>query len=178
LEDASGRKADAHHDEIPGAVHIARGTPISALDSRIEKALSYSCSVNPPLHFETIFFGTESLLASWEEVGRHPLMLALEGPSGASVELVHETTSGDHVITICGLPPEVRLVDGRVKCFVDVYIDPLDAHFHSSFSLLASGGVLDYKMYWPATDDIRAVQERARIAGEKRRHSGARSGEE
>jgi hypothetical protein len=170
LEDALGRKSDANGSEIPGSIHIARGTPFTALDTRSGSAATYECVDRYLGHHETIFFGTESLLASWEEIGHHPLVLTIEGPAHAAVEVFHETTAGDHVITVCGLPPVVRIRSGSVKCAVDVYIDPLDAQFHSSFSLLASRGVLDYGMYWPATDDIRAVKERSRIVSAAGKH--------
>ncbi|MDE8668417.1 hypothetical protein PY310_07465 [Pseudarthrobacter sp. H3Y2-7] len=164
LEDALGRKSDAKHREIPGSIHIARGTPFTAFDTRVLRPAPGWGADRDLAHHETIFFGTQSLLASWEEIGHHPLVLTVEGPARASVEVSDETTAGDHVITVCGLPPIVRIPNGSAKCSVDIYIDPLDAQFHSSFSLLAARGFLDYGMYWPATVDIRAIRERSRIA--------------
>jgi hypothetical protein len=167
LEDASGRRSDAQHHEIPGAVHTSRGTPFTALDTRFGNPGTYSCSGKTFEHHETIFFGTESLLASWDEIGHHSLVLTLQGPSRSSVKVHHETTAGDHLVTVCGLPAVVQMTNGSARCHIEVYVDPLDAQFHSSFSLLASRGVLDYGMYWPATDDIRAALERSRIASSR-----------
>lgn len=164
LEDALGRKTNANGSDIPGSIHIARGTPFTALDTRFGSPAIYRCCDKYLAHHETIFFGTESLLASWEEIGHHPLVLTIEGPANAAVEIFHETTAGDHVVTVGGMPSIVRLSNGSARCALDVYIDPLDAQFHSSFSLLVSRGILDYRMYWPATDDIRAAKERSRIA--------------
>jgi hypothetical protein len=161
LVDADGR---------PAGQHIARGTPMPGLDPRAEDDPAAPCLRDRGAcsHLETVFFGTRSLLASWEEVGRHELALLASGPRGGRIDLACETTAGDHRVTVCGLPSAVELADGSAAVRFAVVIDPVDPAFHAQFAVQVASGALSPESYWSAADELRAMRERERAAGAER----------
>jgi hypothetical protein len=167
LRDECHRIVSRDRSEIPGGLHIERGAPIFGLDPRpgADRTTPVVIDGERLQHAETVFFGTRSLLATWEEVNVHQLLLAIEGPPGSRVDLHHDITIGDHVVTVNRLPASVVIGDGPQLVPFEVAIDPLDAAFHARFALLMKEeGVVTAGQYWTATDEIKAVREHARVS--------------
>lgn len=171
LADRDGRLSDSEQDQVPGALRIAAGTvvpygaPGIALD---DPAIPYKVGPSGLEHFESVFFGTRSLLASWEEVATHELSLHVRGRARQVVALEQEVTRGDHLVTVVGLPAVIVIPDELLVVPFTVTIDPVDSTFHTLFDRLIRNDVVTPAMYWPAVDSLQAIRRRAIVSAADR----------
>ncbi len=168
LVDSAGRTTDGRVNEIPGAIRMAKGTPIlySRQVWRDPKDPNGPSDTDYPSCHEKewVFFGTEKIEAAWPEIGRHELTLYIRARAdlpSCDVALDYQLLCGEHPVTVDGIPPRVSLVDGISAIKFQVTIDPVDASFHVIFDLLVRNGMLVPNQYGHAADSLHAMCHRA-----------------
>jgi hypothetical protein len=130
LADPQGRIADGVRAEIPGATRIAAGT-VSPFVKELPSTPTEIPRVKVP--FDEVFFGTRSLLARYDEIGTHDLVLRVIGPAGQSVALRWRTTAGYHPVVVEGLPPLIAVTNAPTVVPFTVTIGPIDPALHLMF---------------------------------------------
>jgi hypothetical protein len=172
LMDGQGRVTDGELQQIPGAFHIAAGTPIMDDPSGPIADPGQPPRDKPQLHDEWVFFGTAKYSAEFDEIGTHELSLFVLGGGNQSAKLEVERLGDIYPVSFEGVPEEIQLAEGLAVVPFTVTIDPIDPAFHALFNLLMVNGVLDKAAYWPAADAVHAMMQRRREWARLRRGPG------